>query len=58
VPPQNDYGTRYFGGIVDNTNVHAERNENNNVTVYTDGVPYNGGSFVPTPVQLNPQEDA
>lgn len=67
IPPVNDCGVRYIGGIIDDNNQWSERFEANNATVFTDGNPYSGTScgstggpgcaFTPTPLNILLAED-
>lgn len=57
IPTVNDCGTRYIGGIVDDNGAYAERFEGNNATVFTNGVPFSGQTFVPTPLNILLRED-
>lgn len=58
IPEVDDCGTYYAGAIVDPDDDWSERFENNNSTVMTDGVPYTGTTFVPTPLTIRLAEDA
>jgi hypothetical protein len=57
IPTVNDCGTRYIGGIIDDNGVYSERFEGNNATVFTNGVPFSGTTFVPTPLTILLRED-
>ena len=57
MPSMNDCSTRYIGGIIDYNNAWAERFENNNNVTFTNGVPYTGETFSPTPLTILLAED-
>jgi hypothetical protein len=57
IPTVSDCTTRYIGGIIDNNAAWAERFEGNNNVTFTDGVPYTGSSFTPTPLTILLAED-
>lgn len=58
IPQVNDCGTYYAGAIVDPDDDWNERFEGNNSAVMTNGVPFSGTSFVPTPLTIRLAEDA
>lgn len=58
MPAVNDCVTRYVGGIIDDDDAWSERFEGNNDVVFTDGVPFTGTSFTPTPIEILLAEDA
>ena len=58
IPQVNDCGTYYAGAIVDPDDDWNERFEGNNSAVMTNGVPYSGTNFVPTPLTIRLAEDA
>ncbi|MGH9332301.1 MAG: pre-peptidase C-terminal domain-containing protein, partial [Vicinamibacteria bacterium] len=57
IPTINDCGTRYIGGIIDDNGAYSERFEGNNAVLFTNGVPFSGSSFVPTPLTIRLRED-
>jgi hypothetical protein len=57
IPPMGDCGTRWIGGIIDNDEVWAERFEGNNSVAFTDGVPFTGTNYTPTPLTIRLSED-
>lgn len=57
IPTVDDCGVRYLGGIIDDNNQHAERYESNNAVPFTNGVPYTGTSFTPTPLTIQLARD-
>ena len=58
IPEVDDCGTYYAGAIVDPDDDWSERFEGNNSVVMTNGVPYTGTTFVPTPLNIRLAEDA
>lgn len=58
IPSVSDCTTRYIGGIIDDNNAWAERYEGNNSTVFTNGVPFTGSTFTPTPLMILLERDS
>jgi hypothetical protein len=58
IPTVSDCGTRYIGGIIDDNGAYSERFEANNAVLFTNGVPFSGSSFVPTPLNISLRDDA
>jgi len=52
-----DCATRFIGGVIDNRDDWNERFEGNNAVVFTDGVPFTGQAFTPTPLAILLAED-
>lgn len=57
IPTVDDCGTYFAGAIVDPDDDWSERFEGNNNQVMTDGVPFTGTSFIPTPLTIQLGED-
>lgn len=57
IPQVNDCGTYYIGGIVDHEQRWAERYEGNNAVAFSNGVPYVGSTYTPTPLTIKLRED-
>ena len=57
IPTVADCGTYYIGGIVDHEGRWSERFEGNNNVTFSNGNPYVGSTYTPTPLTISLGED-
>jgi len=57
IPQVSDCGTYYLGGIVDYEQRWAERFEGNNAVAFSNGVPFVGSIYIPTPLTVKLADD-